>query len=207
VDHLPHLHDPVNAGLETWVEARRPLAGAEVLAEFRQVVLDRRLAQLRAMTDADMDKVGWSPVGEVPYREFMQVRVFDCWLHEQDMRAGLGQPGHDAGPVVDAALARFIPALGFVVGKKAGAPDGSSVVFEVHGPVARTFPVVVDGRAKVVDTVPADPTVVIGLPLVSLALLGGGRWSLAEAEAAGGLTVEGDEELGRRVLSSMAFTP
>ena len=62
-----------------------------MLAEFDEVV-PRRLAQLRAMTEEELATPGWSPIGEVPYREFMGVRLFDSWMHEQDMRRALGAP-------------------------------------------------------------------------------------------------------------------
>jgi hypothetical protein len=30
----------------------------------------------------------------------MHIRIFDCWVHEQDMRRATGRPGHLTGPVV-----------------------------------------------------------------------------------------------------------
>lgn len=206
VSHLTHLANPFAAGMEGWVEVRRSLPGAEVLAEFDELV-PRRLAQLRAMTDEEMATPGWSPIGEVPYREFMRVRVFDSWMHEQDMRRAVGVAGHLSGPVVDKALQSFTDALGFIVGKRAGAPDGASVVFVLEGETRRVYPVVVDGRARLVDDVPAEPTVRITLPFTTFVALGGGRWSRDEALAAGGVTVEGDEALAAAVLGGMAFTP
>lgn len=206
VSHLTYLTGPFPAAMEPWIEARRSVAPAEVARELVEVT-DGRVATLAAMSEEEMDTVGWSPVGEVPYRQFMRVRLFDCWMHEQDIRRAVGKPGHLEGPIVDVALERFVGALGFVVGKKAGAPDGSSVVFLVDGPEPRQYAVVVDGRAAVVPDPPASPTVTIALPLTSFVALGGGRWTREEAEAAGGLEVRGDEELGRRVLDAMAFTP
>lgn len=205
VSDLSHISDPISANLETWVAARRPWSGAEVLAEYREQV-SRRLTALRAMTTADFDRVGFSPIGEVPYRDFMAVRVFDCWMHEQDMRRALDRPGHLQGPVVDAALERFRAAIGFVVGKRAGAPDGTSVVIVTDSPDV-VLPVVVEGRARLADSVPDDPTVRIKVPFTTFVALGGGRWDAAQAEAAGGVTIEGDEALGRAVLAGMAFTP
>ena len=56
----------------------------------------------------------------------MEIRVFDCWYHDQDIREALGRPGFLEGPVADLSLGRIPPkALGYVVGKKAGAPPGS----------------------------------------------------------------------------------
>jgi uncharacterized protein (TIGR03083 family) len=207
VDHLSHLTDPMGASLETWVEARRGQTGAEVLDEFREQMA-RRLTVLRAMSDDEMSAVGWSPVGEVPHRDFMKVRVFDCWMHEQDMRRALGLPGHLVGPAVDLSLERFRAALGYVVGKKAGAPDGASVVFALTGaPVDELVVVVVERRARVVDEAPDDPTVRIRAPFESFIALGGGRWDAARALAAGDITFEGDAALGQQVLENMGFTP
>jgi uncharacterized protein (TIGR03083 family) len=208
VSHLSHLSDPFSEGMETWVELRRSWPPADVVADFRETI-ERRLAALRAMTDDDFAKVGWSPVGEVPYRQFMRIRVFDCWMHEQDIRRAIGRPGHLEGPVVDMALENFERTLGFIVGKKSGAPDGSSIVFVIEGPSARTYPVVVEGRAKLLPAAeaPEDPTVTITLPLESFVALGGGRWDREEAWSAGSLAIDGDVELGTAVLDNFAFTP
>ena len=125
--------------------------GAEVLAEFNDVTAQRERT-LAGMSTEDFDKVGWSPIGDVPYRRFMIVRLFDCWAHEQDIRRAVGRPGHLTGPVVDAAMALHRGSLGFIVGKKAGAPTGSIVAFSVTGPTTAHYVVEVhDRRAAVVD--------------------------------------------------------
>ncbi len=207
VDHLDHIDDPVNALLETYIEVRRPHTGAEVLDELRAVTATRS-DTLRAMTDEDLDRVGPSPIGDVPYRDFMQVRLFDCWMHEQDIRIALDRPGHETGPIPRTILTtRFPSALGFIVGKRAGAPDGSSVVFDLVGGPVDGFNVVVDGRARVVDETPADPTVRITVPFQSFVALCGGRFDRAEADTRGGLRIDGDQDLGTDVLDNLAFTP
>lgn len=209
VSDLPHVRDDFGAMMEVWVQDYRHLSGADTLASFDEVIA-RRLAALRAMSDDELDEVGWSPIGQVPYRVFMQVRLFDAWMHEQDMRRALDRPGHLAGPVADAALARFDGALGVIVGKRAAAPEGTTVVFDVTGEPSRHWVVtVIDGRAKVLgaDDTPPAPTVTIELPVASFIALGGGRWTRPEAEAAGGLVLDGDTELGRRILDNFAFTP
>jgi uncharacterized protein (TIGR03083 family) len=206
VSHLPHLKDPFAQAMETWIEARRSWDPATLIADF-DAITAQRLDELAALTDDDFGKVGWSPVGEVPYRAFMRVRAFDCWMHEQDIRRAIGRSGHLDGPVVEVALERFVGALGFVVGKRAGAPDGTSVVFAVEGPTPHRFAVVVDGRATVVPDPPAEPTVTITLPIETFVALGGGRWSGDEARASGSVQVAGDVALGDRILDGMAFTP
>ena len=205
VSHLEHVVTPFQQLMEVWVEDNRGRSGAEVRDQFTEVI-PRRLEQLRAMTPGELAEPGWSPVGEVPYREFMKVRVFDCWMHEQDVRRALGKPGHESGPVADSALENITAALGFVVGKKAAAPDGASVVFRTTGGNQIERAVVVDGRAKVVPDAPEDPTVVLTMPFTTFVALGGGRIDADQAMEEG-TVVEGDTELGRRVLENMAFTP
>jgi len=207
ISHIERVAaDPFAATIESWVEARRNLPGPTVAAEFDEVVARRR-AQLAALSDDDWARVSWSPIGDVPYRAFMVVRVFDSWMHEQDMRRAVGRPGHLEGPAVEVALGHVTTALGFVVGKKAGAPQGSSVTFDLEGPQPRRYAVVVDGRARLADPPPDDSIVTISMPLTSFVALGGGRWNAEEAREAGGLEITGDVELGDRVIANMGFTP
>lgn len=207
VDHLPHVgDDPFKAVIETWVEARRATPGPEVLAELREVTA-RRLAVLREMDDEAFDVVGWSPVGQVPYRDFMGVRVFDCWMHEQDVRRAVDRPGHREGPAAARALGRLRQGLGYVVGKRAKPPEGATVVVEVTGPDGGVTALrVVEGRAVAVDE-PDEPTVRLTLDDEAFAAAGGGRWDATRLLALGRVRVEGDEDLGRRVLENLAVTP
>ena len=172
------------------------------MAELEEVTAARRAA-LAAMTDEELSGVTPSPIGNVPYATFMDVRVMDCWVHEQDIRRAVGRPGHLDGPAADAAIRRFCSSLGFVVGKRAGAPEGSTVVFELTGPLARTVAIgVVDGRAQVVPE-PSGAAVRMEMDAETFACLVAGRWSADRAKVA----ITGDDELGRRVVASMATIP
>jgi uncharacterized protein (TIGR03083 family) len=208
VSHLAHVRSPFQEAMEVGVEAWRPLPGAEVRARFADI-WPRRVAQLRSMTPAELDAPSASPLGEVPYRQFMVVRAFDCWMHEQDIRRALDRPGNLEGPGVGPTLDRFRAALGVVVGKRAAAPDGTCLVLRTTGPTEVAFGVAVEGRARVVDVadLPGAPDAVVTLPFEALVALGGGRWDRVRAEAAGGVSYEGDADLGRRVLDNLAFTP
>lgn len=208
VAHLGHVSTPFQEAMEVGVEAWRPLPGAEVRARFADLY-PRRVAQLRAMTPEEMQAPSWSPIGEVPYSQFMAVRAFDSWMHEQDIRRVLGRPGDLSGPTVEPVVQRFRSALGVIVGKRAGAPDGTRLLIRTTGATEVALGVVVEGRASVVeaDELPGPPDLVITLPFEAFVALGGGRWDRFRAEAGGGVTYEGDAELGRRVLENMAFTP
>jgi uncharacterized protein (TIGR03083 family) len=129
----PHVRNDIGKTNEHWIATYRGWDGPKLLDEFRAVTA-RRLDGLRALTTAQWDAEGFTPEGPGPYRKFMAIRVFDCWYHDEDIREAIGRPGFLEGPVADLALARIpTKGLGYVVGKKAGAPPGSVVVFDVEG--------------------------------------------------------------------------
>jgi uncharacterized protein (TIGR03083 family) len=208
VDDAPHVRNDIGKANEQWIESYRALTGKEVLDEFRAVT-NRRLDALRALSAADWDREGFTPEGPGPYRVFMEIRVFDCWYHDQDIREALGRPGYLEGPVADLSLGRIPPkGLPYVVGKKAGAPPGSTVMFDVAGTprVAAAVFVPPEGRAVLLDTTPATATVALMMDRRTFTRLAGGRWNGDKARTAGGLRIEGDQELGNRVVDNMAFT-
>lgn len=203
---LAHVHNPMGEMNEAWVDARRTTAGRAVLAEFESLTKER-LAGLRAMTDEQLDAETPSPVGNVPYHVFMQVRVFDCWVHEQDMRRAVGRPGHLTGPAAEAAVDRITSGFGFVVGKRVAPPDGTTVVVRLSAPLARTLAVeVVDGRARPVEA-PAQPTVTVETTGETYARLAAGRLDGASALADGLVKISGDDAIGRSLVTQLNTTP
>jgi len=198
-----HVRNAIGQTNEAWVDALRPLGHDELLAEFRAVTR-RRLAALATMSDEEFETEGWTPAGRGTYGRFMRIRVFDCWMHEQDIRHAVGRPGGEGGPVAEECLEEVRAALGFIVGKQAGAPDGSSVTIALDGPVQRSMHVVVDGRATVRDTLDAPATATLQMPSALFMRLTGGR--IQPSSAKGQVTVLGDVELGHRVLENLAFT-
>ena len=203
-DPMPdYVRNPIGQANEAWIEARRTTPGAEVLAEFVSVTT-RRLEELSSFPPERWQEVGWSPVGQAPYREFMTIRVFDCWVHGQDIRWALGRPGDRDGRGEKIALTRVSQGMPFVVGRQVRPPDGTTVVFAVGG--GPTLPIgVEDGRAKVLEATPAPPTVRIALSAEHFVRLGCGRQSPDEVLAAGQVGLEGDAALGEAVVRAMNF--
>ena len=211
---VPEWHEPLGehvknefaATNERFVAVRRELPGTVVRTEFVEVT-GTRLDQLDALTGADWAEQGWSPVGEVPRVEFMTVRVFDSWVHEQDVRFALGRPGGQGNAASDISLDRVQGAMPFVVGKQAGCPDGTAVRFEVDGPGddGRAFTVAVeDGRARAIAE-DGSPTVTLSFSNIDFVRLGCGRVAAAPLEAAGRIGVDGDAQVGQTVLGAMNF--
>jgi len=189
---------------EAWVEYRRGTPTDELLTEFRTVTGARRAA-LAAMTQADFDAESWTPVGQATYARFMQIRIFDCWMHEQDAREALGLPGGLAGTPAELSVDEIVGALGFVVGKRVGAPDGSAVRIVLTGPIERSVDVAVDGRARVVESFAGTPTVTLTTDTATFCRLAGGRGDPERVLADGRVGLEGDPRLGERLARNLAF--
>ena len=85
-----------------WIDGVATLGDEELLARYRDVIAARR-DELAAMTQDDFDQPCMTPVGPGTYGRFMDVRVFDFWVHEQDVRVPLGRPGHETGPAAATA--------------------------------------------------------------------------------------------------------
>jgi uncharacterized protein (TIGR03083 family) len=202
-DHVKNDFASMN---EPWVAVRRPLEGRAVRAEFVDVTT-LRLAQLGQRSEEEWAVVGFSPVGQVPYAVFMEVRVFDSWVHEQDARRALDRPGGCGNRASALSLDRVQGAMPFVVGKQAGCPDTTAVRFEVSGPGhdARAFTVLVDGKRAREAGDDVAPTVTLALSGLDFLRLGCGRATAEQVDAAGGVAMEGDAAVGRQVLGAMNF--
>jgi uncharacterized protein (TIGR03083 family) len=199
----PHVKNDIGAFNEQWVAALRHEAPVVVLDRFRAITAEREQA-LRSMGQEEFDAPSWTPAGQATYGRFMQIRLFDCWLHEQDIRDAVGRPGHDVGPCAEGSIEEVVRALGFLVGKRAGAPPGSRVTIELTGGVERSLHVAVDERAAVVDTLDGPATVVLRMPSDLFIRLAGGR--VDPAEHLDEIAIDGDAELGRRVATTLAYT-
>jgi len=199
----PHVRNDIGKFNEAWVHALATEPPADVLAHFRDDVAKRKAA-LDAMTPEQWAEVGFTPVGQDSYGRFMQIRVFDQWMHELDIRDAIGLGGGDEGPAAEVALDEMAMAMGYVVGKKAGAPQGSRVRLALTGPAARTIDVEVGERAAVVEELSGPPTLTVRMPAGVFARLAGGR---ADPETLRDqITVEGDAELGERLIANLGYT-
>jgi uncharacterized protein (TIGR03083 family) len=200
-----HVRNDIGTLNERWIEPLRGVKGSDVLTQFEDVT-QRRIAALRALEADAWNEEGFTPEGPGPYRQFMAIRVFDCWFHEQDIREALDQPGNLEGNVADHSIERIQRGLPYVVGKKAGAPQGATVVFDIVGTRRMTVPVGVDGRAHVLELAPADPTVRLTMDRRTYARLAGGRWPGQRVLDEKRVTIDGDQALGETIVAQMAFT-
>jgi uncharacterized protein (TIGR03083 family) len=201
-----YVHNAFGEMNEAWVAARRQTPGPTVLAELVEVT-NRRIEELRSMPTSRFEEIGWSPVGEVPYRDFMETRILDSWAHEQDIRRALGRPGGRNGIGEATSLDRCQRTMPYVVGKRVAPGDGASVLFAVVGVMGRQILIrVVDGRAEAVAASPdARPTVSLTMDQEAFWRLGFGRVEPKRLLATGEVQVDGEVSLGYKVLDAMGF--
>ncbi|MFP5488472.1 MAG: maleylpyruvate isomerase family mycothiol-dependent enzyme [Acidimicrobiia bacterium] len=188
-----------------WLASVHGLSDADFLDRYRAVI-EARLAELATLTDDQLERPSLTPVGPGTYGRFMAIRVFDYWVHEQDMRVPLGRPGHESGPAAEMAIDEIHRSLPYIVGKKIGLPDGMSITFELTGPVEREMHLRVDGRAGLVDDLDSPADVTLVADSTTFALLACGRINPQGPVDDGRVTWSGADDWGERTARNLAFT-
>lgn len=205
---LRHISSELSRYLELPVDKRRCHTAPEMTGELEYVIIRRSRAIRNAKTEAG-DAVRF-PAGpfafDLPYEQLLRIRTFDVWVHEQDLRRALREPGNLDSPSALISRDMLVDGLPKVVAKVAGAPAGSTVAFDVTGPVEflRTVRVDDNGRGSVDDRISLGPDVQFTLDWETYLRLATGR---ARPEAvAGAVRVDGDTELADRILGGFSVT-
>ena len=206
-EHTPaetgHVRNEIGARNEEQVDWRRSWPGSRVLEEFREVTAER-LTSLRAMTPEDFAAETETPIGPGTVADFLRIRIFDAWVHEQDIRRAVGRPGHMQGLVAQHAIDRTALAMPYVVARRASAPHGTTAIFRVTGEAGQTVSVEVqERRGQRLPEEPASPTVTLTMDAETFACLGCGRWEPSQALAQGKVSIEGDKTLGEAIVGGM----
>ena len=168
-------------------------------------IFTARRADLCGLVEEDLERPSWSPIGPRSYGGFLEMRIFDFWVHERDITTPLGWPSDDGGARAEIALGQVESSIGYIVGKKVGLPDGSSIVFHLTGPVVRDISVVVDGRARAVDHLDR-PDVELTTDTRTFVQLAAGRIDPQAQIDAGKVSWTGNDELGDRAARNLRFT-
>lgn len=200
-------HPRPAGGFTEWVSApvtaRRDTPGPLVLDELRQVYEQRRV---------QIDSSGIDPEApahlvtgqETSLGRLLEVRVFDLWAHEQDVRRAVGMPGNLDSPAAAVAGQLCVAALPRIVARAAGAPPGAAVRLTTTGEVTVDVAVAVDpdGRGALVSP---DRSVVAHLALgwEAYTRLSCGRGARSDYE----VRITGDRALAEKILSHLTITP
>ncbi len=205
---LYHVTDESSRQMEVQVDVRRHHTAPEMTGELEYTLI-RRARQLRNDKRAPDTEVRHVLPGKDPvtFERLLQIRAFDVWVHEQDIRRALGRPGNLDSAAAHVTRDVLVTGLPSVVAGRAGAPAGSAVVFDVTGPVEfmRTVRVDGEGHATVNGSVSLGPTVTVTLDWETYVRLACGRTRFEKV--ADGIKVEGDADLAGAILRNFAVTP
>ncbi|MEV4317308.1 maleylpyruvate isomerase family mycothiol-dependent enzyme [Actinocrispum sp. NPDC049592] len=203
VKAFDHVRNEIGVVNEYWVDWLRDETPQHLHDLFREAT-STRSQTLQAMPAADFQAPCWTPSGEDTYARYMRIRVFDCWMHEQDIRDAVGRKGNETGLAAELSLDEITAAMGYIVGKRAQAPSGSTVTIQLTGPIERSVNVSVDGRAKVVETLDGPATTTLAMDSTLFTRLCGGRTPIDDR--LGEIRFDGDQELGHKVAKALPFT-
>lgn len=206
-DHVPieltHVKNDIGQRNEVLVDWRRSWPGARVLEEFLEVT-GERLRVLQGLSEQDFQAETQTPIGPSTAADLIGIRIFDAWVHEQDMRRAVRRAGHLDGPVAAHSVGRLAMAMPYVVGRKVQPPDGTTVTFQVIGPAGRTLDIGMEGsRANPLEAPPELPSVRLTMDVETFACLGCGRWGLGMALQSGKVQLDGDQGLGQTIVAQM----
>lgn len=202
---LRHITSETARYTEVPVDIRRHHTAPEMTSELEYTII-RRSRQLRnesRQPDATVRAIGG---GEITLEEQLWARVFDVWVHEQDLRRALDKPGNLASAAAVLSRDHLLRSLPKLVAHDAGAEPGSAVVFDVHGPLEfmRTVRVNSEGRGSIDSAVSLGPAVTFVIDWETFLRLLTGR--VRPAAVAGQVKVEGDADLADAIMRHIAVT-
>ena len=187
-------------------EASAGMSSAEFGARVGEI-FDGRRGDLAALSDDDIERQSWTPVGVQSYGGFLAIRIFDLWVHVRDCTIPLGRATDDGGPAAEVAFDQVERSMGYIMGKKVGLPDGMSLRADITGPVQRQMAVAVDGRARSVDSGSLDsPDVVLTADSLTFIMLACGRIDPQSKIDDGSISWSGDPQWGEQAARSLRFT-
>ena len=175
------------------------------LIEKTGTILNKRRSELIGLNSGGWEAPCMSPVGPANYGRFMNIRIFDFWVHHRDMTIPLGIETIDSGPHAEIALDEVQASLGYIVGKKISLPDGMSIAFRLKGAIERDMFVEIDGRARVVENL-TDPSVEVTVDSTSFMMLACGRISPQAEIDTDQISWSGNDEWGERSARNLRFT-
>ena len=202
-DILEHVSTDFGRFTEIGVDVRRSWSQDDVLRDL-EGSHDRAVTHVAGLPDDATKR--WLRGIELPVSTILQMRTFDAWVHEQDIRVATVHPGNESGSGAVEAWNYLTAGLPKAWSKSAQAPVGTSVTITTVEPgIGRQCRVGTgpDGRGKTWEE--PETTCSIVLPWISFVMIASGRTTTENMAATA--EISGDGDLAGRLLSSMAVTP
>ena len=196
----PNFPDPNNIDLvayhqfvsDTSTDYRKQ-HGDQLLSTFSDQY--EQLHQLiLSLGDDDWEKPCFHPLGVFPIHAFVNLRITELAMHEWDMRYSLDPSFNLVAESIPVFMER-VPALrGFRVGAKLSTPIRYR--FELSGPEASTYDIVVEGDKAQFEIAGSDAaSVIFHCDIGTFVLVMYGRLTQGAAMNSGRLTGEGETPL------------
>ena len=207
---LPHVQNPIGAVIEVGVESRRGLSGAQLLQEYRTVMM-RRAAQLDGVTGEVPSLFG----GQIPVEQALGMRILDTWVHEQDIRSAIDQPGGMTSAAAQVTGQLLLRGLPVAWGKRVAPPVGAVLRVTVTGPGVVSDQILRiddDGRARVLEGPAAEdpaaaPAVHLTMSWPDYLLAATGRVDTGDPSWRASVTLTGSADLVDRTLVALNAVP
>jgi uncharacterized protein (TIGR03083 family) len=202
----PHTKGPTGEFTESGLLARASWPTDRIIDELESSAASRYATlEESPPRDPSAPGPGFAAVMGWSWETLLGNRCVDLWMHDQDIRRATDRGGGLDSPAAAWVAEVFTRSLPFVLGKKVGAPAGTTVVLRVTGRHVRELTVAVgsDGRGALLGVPPADPTATLTMDFETWTLLAGGRRPVDAVDVA----ISGDDQLGRRLLDNLAVTP
>lgn len=207
-DLLPHANDLFSRYTELAVAARRGVPQVEVCSELRAAIAARR--QLLDRQPQDLGEIISGPGGwELPRGVVLRMRCFDIWVHDQDIRASIGEPG-DLDTVAAVVAARqMLNGLGRIWARSVRPDPTDTALLRITEPGV-SFDVLLSldeqgrGRAGLVapDTATsATTTLTTSWPNFAAGCAGRSTFDPQ------GVHIDGDRTIGSRLTDNLNIAP
>ena len=159
-----------------------------------------RLARLAGATPSGIGKRKIpSPFGKVSLIFLGSLRVYDEWVHEQDLRRGLGLPQDEDKAAVMHAAAQMLRMIQYQTMPRVPSGSTGRVRLVVEGLPA----VVVDLGAKQVSEASGSAVATVAAPPAALMMIAAGRDPWRDAVERGVVTIEGDRVAAEVFLAAL----
>lgn len=200
---LPHAKTEFGRITEVGVDVRRGSDKQAVVDELR-VMLHRRDESLRSHVGPARGVFG--TLVDLDY--LLGMRIFDCWVHEQDIRIALNRPGGLDSPAASLAAQMMLRGLPKAWGKTIAPPPGSVLRITLTGPfIEHDAALIIDADGKAVWTDPIAADVHITMSWPDYVLAATGRIDTDEAPWRHNIQAIGEMELVARTLRALNVAP
>lgn len=197
-----HVVNTLGEGNEAWVASRADRDPATVLEEYREVIRARTMMLTAA--DLDLDAVSTTWRGDQALRNQLGTRLFDVWVHEQDIRRAVGLPGGWDEMGARHTIALMMDSLPYVMARKAGLADGATVAITLFGVNARTVTATVEeGRGRLVSAAERPPQAALTMHEETFVCVTTGRRTAQSYFDANRITLRGDHDLAQQVAMNL----